>query len=119
MAPESSQAVVIPKFDMHIHTSTLTTKELKQAISDYCIPTDLQPRLPSPELTMDNLSLIVIGIYIEQLEQAIPDAMSWRHIDTDVRDDFPTNYNEGNADPLAEHIILLYPHLGICYTYVN
>ncbi|GJX98595.1 zinc finger, CCHC-type containing protein [Tanacetum coccineum] len=51
--------------------------------------------------------------------RAIPDAMSWRHIDTDVRDDLPTNYNEGNADPLAEHIILLYPHLGICYTYVN
>ncbi|GJS55827.1 hypothetical protein Tco_0629189 [Tanacetum coccineum] len=69
MAPESSQVVVISKFDMHIHTSTLTTKELKEAIMEYCIPTDLHPRLPSPELTMDNLPLNVIGIYIEQLEQ--------------------------------------------------
>ncbi|GJV58900.1 hypothetical protein Tco_1465000 [Tanacetum coccineum] len=69
MAPESSQVVVISKFDMHIHTSTLTTKELKEAITEYCIPTDLHPRLPSPELTMDNLPPNVIGIYIEQLEQ--------------------------------------------------
>ncbi|GJS10541.1 hypothetical protein Tco_0367337 [Tanacetum coccineum] len=132
MAPESSQVVVILKFDMHIHTSTLTTKELKEAITEYCIPTDLHPRLPSPELTMDNLPPNVIGIYIEQLEQgglrihlstffptdwkkkfflidrrAIPDAMPWRHIDTDVRDDFPVNYKEGDADRLAEHIILL------------
>ncbi|GKC76605.1 hypothetical protein Tco_1127379 [Tanacetum coccineum] len=71
LAPESSQAVVIPKFDMHIHTFTLTTNELKQAIRDYCIPMDLQPRLSSLELTMDNLSLSVIGIYIEQLEQVL------------------------------------------------
>ncbi|GJV06747.1 hypothetical protein Tco_1344403 [Tanacetum coccineum] len=49
--------------------------------------------------------------------RAIPDAMPWRHIDTDVRDDFPDNvrddfpdnYNEGDADRLAEHVILLHP----------
>nr|GEU63339.1 hypothetical protein [Tanacetum cinerariifolium] len=115
MASESSQAVVILKFDMHIHTSTFTTKEFKQAITDYCIPTDLHPRLPSPELTMDKLLPSVIGIYLKQLEQvsadrckqsdpvrdqrAIPDAMPWRHTDTNVRDDFPTNYNEADADP--------------------
>ncbi|GJS16806.1 copia protein [Tanacetum coccineum] len=156
MALESSQVVVILKFDMDIHTSTLTTKELKEAITGYCIPTDLHPRLPLPELTMDNLPPNVIGIYIEQLEQgglrihlstffpavikhfrvhvsqlvpmgvnrvimfevrcwsldindwkkkfflidqrAIPDAMPWRHINTDVRDDFPVNYKEGDAD---------------------
>ncbi|GJX95831.1 hypothetical protein Tco_0351629 [Tanacetum coccineum] len=45
MAPESSQDVVTPKFDMHIYTSTLTTKELKEAITKYCIPTDLHPLL--------------------------------------------------------------------------
>ncbi|GKF01068.1 hypothetical protein Tco_0027991 [Tanacetum coccineum] len=179
MAPKSLQVVVIPKFDVHIHTSTLTTKELKQAIKEFCIST-----VPSPDLTMDKLPLIVIGIYVEQLDQgrmmipfstfllavikqfqvhisqqvpmgvnrvtmfevrwslvfiqeqnrrrskkcikeitsslkgwkknfflidrrAIPNAMSWRHIDTDVRDDFLVNYNEGDADRLAEHIILL------------
>ncbi|GJV17145.1 hypothetical protein Tco_1362468 [Tanacetum coccineum] len=149
MAPKSLQVVVIPKFDVHIHTSTLTTKELKQVIKEFCISADLRPRLPSPDLTMDKLPLIVIGIYVEQLDQgrmmipfstfllavikqfqvhisqqvpmgvnrvtmfevryrrAIPNAMSWRHIDTDVRDDFPVNYNEGDVDRLAEHIILL------------
>ncbi|GKC70988.1 hypothetical protein Tco_1116871 [Tanacetum coccineum] len=112
MALENPQVVVISKFDMHIHTSTLTIKELKQSITDYCVPMDLHPRLPPPELTMDNLPPNFIGIYIEQLEQerrAIPDAMPWRHIDTDVRDDFPDNYNEGEADRLAEHVILLRP----------
>ncbi|GKB80567.1 hypothetical protein Tco_0947462 [Tanacetum coccineum] len=41
--------------------------------------------------------------------RAILDAMPWKHIDTDVRDDFQVNYNEGDADRLAEHIILLRP----------
>ncbi|GKA09086.1 hypothetical protein Tco_0688417 [Tanacetum coccineum] len=152
MAPESLQTMVIPKFDMHIHTSTLTTKELKQVIKEYCILTDLRPRLPSLDLTIDKLSLNVIGIYLMPIDvnrvimfeghwfsfenktggrskkcfkeitsslkgwkkkfflidqRAIPDAMPWRHIDTDVHDDFSVNYNEGDADRLAEHIILL------------
>ncbi|GKD73155.1 hypothetical protein Tco_1331437, partial [Tanacetum coccineum] len=69
MAPESLQVVVIPKFDMHIHTSTLTTKELKQVIKEYCIPKDLRPRLLSLKLTMDKILLNVIRIYVEQLKQ--------------------------------------------------
>ncbi|GJW90957.1 hypothetical protein Tco_0168510 [Tanacetum coccineum] len=160
MAPESSRAVVLPKFEMHIHTSILTAQELKEAIIEYCIPTDLHPRPPPPGLTMNRLSPRYIGIYMEQLEQgglripfstfflvvikhfrvhvsqlvpmgvnrnktgghekkcfkeltsslkgwkkkfflidrrAIPDAMPWRHIDTDLRDEFPTNYNEDDA----------------------
>ncbi|GJV33802.1 hypothetical protein Tco_1394202 [Tanacetum coccineum] len=39
--------------------------------------------------------------------RAIRDAMSWRHIDTDVRNHFPISYNEGDADRLAERVILL------------
>nr|GEV39978.1 hypothetical protein [Tanacetum cinerariifolium] len=213
MASKSSQAVVLPKFDMHIHTSNLTTKELKEVVTEYCIPTDLHPRLPPPEFTMNKLSPRYIGIYTEQLEQgglwihfstfflnmikhfgvnvaqlvlmgvnrvilfeihywsldinpifflfrvfyklykqghwfsfenkiggrakkcikevsfslkgwkkkfflidrqAIPDAMPWRHIDTYIRDDFPTNYNEGDVERLAEFVITLcpyFPHL--------
>ncbi|GKG25890.1 hypothetical protein Tco_0399036, partial [Tanacetum coccineum] len=61
--------VVTPKFDMHVYTSTLTVKELKEAITEYCIPSDLHPRLPPPELTMDKLPPWYIGIYMEQLEQ--------------------------------------------------
>ncbi|GKF58954.1 hypothetical protein Tco_0175740, partial [Tanacetum coccineum] len=55
MAPESSKAVVLPKFDMHIYTSELTSDELKTTINDYCIPMDLHPRLPPPVITMDRL----------------------------------------------------------------
>nr|GEV02044.1 hypothetical protein [Tanacetum cinerariifolium] len=46
MDPESFQALVMPKFDMHIHTSTLTTKELK----DFPIPekTDAQRNIEKP-----------------------------------------------------------------------
>ncbi|GJY58422.1 hypothetical protein Tco_0458314 [Tanacetum coccineum] len=55
MAPESSRAVVVPKFDMHIYTSELTSTELKDAINGYCIPLDLHPRLPHPGMTMNRL----------------------------------------------------------------
>nr|GEZ59590.1 hypothetical protein [Tanacetum cinerariifolium] len=71
MALETSQAVVILKFDMHIYTSIFTTKELMHIIKEYCIPIDLHPRLPSPELTMDKLPSNVIRIYVEQLEQVL------------------------------------------------
>ncbi|GJX12564.1 hypothetical protein Tco_0204322, partial [Tanacetum coccineum] len=69
MAPESSQAVVLPKFDMHIYTSVLTSGELKDAIAEYCILGDLHPRLPPPDLTMNKLPSKYIGLYIKQLEQ--------------------------------------------------
>ncbi|GJS95451.1 hypothetical protein Tco_0802419 [Tanacetum coccineum] len=46
MAPESSRVVVLPKFDMHIYTSELTSSKLKEAIDEYCILLDLHPRLP-------------------------------------------------------------------------
>ncbi|GJT35301.1 hypothetical protein Tco_0925720 [Tanacetum coccineum] len=156
-------AMVLPKFDMHIYTSILTAKELKEAIAEYCIPTDLHPHLPPPELTMNKLLPWYIGIYMEQLEQgglripfstfflalckqghwfsienktggrakkcfkevtsslkgwkkkfflidrrAIPDVMPWRNINTDFRDDFPTNYNKGDAEHLAEFVIPLH-----------
>ncbi|GJT32669.1 golgin candidate 5 [Tanacetum coccineum] len=69
MAPESSRVVVMPKFDMHTYTFTLTSKELKDVITEYCILMDLHPRLPPSGLTMDKLPSRYIGIYIEQLEQ--------------------------------------------------
>ncbi|GJT88514.1 hypothetical protein Tco_1070231 [Tanacetum coccineum] len=170
MAPESSQAVVLPKFDMHVYTSILSSKEFKEAITKYCIPVDLHPHLPPPDLTMNKLPPKYIGLYIEQLEQgglrvpfstfflavikhfgvhvsqgigfrsrirlvvvrrsalrrslslkgwkkkfflidlrAILDAMPWRHTDTDLRDDFPTHYNENDAARLAEFVVPLRP----------
>ncbi|GKC49581.1 hypothetical protein Tco_1072326 [Tanacetum coccineum] len=124
MAPERSKPVVISKFDMHIYTFTLTLKELNQAIKEFFILMDLHPRLPPPDLTMNKLPNDVIGIYVEQLDQggmripfstfllvvirrAIPKAMTWRHIDTDVRDDFPISYHKSDADRIAKRVILL------------
>nr|GEU66415.1 retrovirus-related Pol polyprotein from transposon TNT 1-94 [Tanacetum cinerariifolium] len=55
VAPESSKAVVLPKFDMHIYTSELTSSELETAIKEYYIPADLHPRLPPSGMTMNRL----------------------------------------------------------------
>nr|GEW54729.1 hypothetical protein [Tanacetum cinerariifolium] len=55
MALESSKAVVLPKFDMHIYNSELTLEELKNAITEYCIPMDLYPLPLHPGMTMDML----------------------------------------------------------------
>ncbi|GJR64459.1 hypothetical protein Tco_0010524 [Tanacetum coccineum] len=121
MAPESLKLVVIPKFDMHIFTSTLTLEELNQAIKEFCIPMDLHPRRDeNPFFTF----LLAVTRYFRDHwfsfknksggrakkffkeitsslkgwkkkfflidRRAVPEAMSWRHIDTDVRDDFFT-----------------------------
>nr|GEZ37141.1 hypothetical protein [Tanacetum cinerariifolium] len=117
MAPESSQLVVIPKFDMHVYTSTLTLEELNVAIKEFSIPLELGPRILPPKLTINKLSDDVIGDYIEfeGLEEkvffidwrAISHAMSWRHTNTDVRDDFPISYNECDVDRIAECVILI------------
>ncbi|GJV11145.1 hypothetical protein Tco_1352686 [Tanacetum coccineum] len=148
MAPESSKAMVLPKFDMHIYTSELTSLELKMAVEEYCIPLDLHPRLPPPGMTMNKLPPKYIGLYTEQLEQgglripfssfflavikhfgvhvsqlvpmgvnrgwkkmlflldrrAIPDAMPWRHDDTDLHDDLPAKYNEDDVSRLSEDL---------------
>nr|GEV21107.1 hypothetical protein [Tanacetum cinerariifolium] len=55
MAPESSRAVVVLKFDMHIYTFELTSTELKDAINEYCIPIDPHPRLPHPGMTKNSM----------------------------------------------------------------
>nr|GEY86141.1 hypothetical protein [Tanacetum cinerariifolium] len=170
MAPESLQAVVMPKFDMHVYTSELTIKELKEAITEYCIPTNLHPHLLPPDLTMDKLPskyirlvpirvnrVILFEISYRSLNikatvslfrvfynlckhgywflfenktggrlkkcfkevtsslkgwkkkfflidrRAVTDAMPWRN--------FPNNYNEGDAECLAEFIVPLRPPL--------
>nr|GEU62391.1 hypothetical protein [Tanacetum cinerariifolium] len=53
MAPESSKVVVLPKFDMHIYTSELTSSELTTTIEEYGIPMDLRSRLSFPAINMD------------------------------------------------------------------
>ncbi|GJY66202.1 hypothetical protein Tco_0468440 [Tanacetum coccineum] len=89
-ALESSKPVVILKFDMHIYTSTLTLEGLNHVIKEFCIPLDLHP-----------LKVCTIEIY------TILITTKPGHIDTDVRDDFPISYNEGDVDRIADHVILL------------
>ncbi|GJY88914.1 hypothetical protein Tco_0503542, partial [Tanacetum coccineum] len=69
MALKSSQTVVLPKFDMHIYTSEVTSKELTETVTEYCIPADLHPRLSPPDLPIDKLPSRYIEIYMEQHEQ--------------------------------------------------
>ncbi|GJU00280.1 hypothetical protein Tco_1110618 [Tanacetum coccineum] len=81
MDPESSQAMVLLKFDMHIYTFILTAKELKEVITEYCVMSykahsydildesrflDSTPSLPPPDLTMNKLpsSLSAPGAFI-------------------------------------------------------
>ncbi|GJX42882.1 hypothetical protein Tco_0257872 [Tanacetum coccineum] len=179
MAPESSKAVVLPKFDMHIYTSELTSEKLKTTVNEYCILMDLHPRLPPPGMTMDRLPSRYIGLYVEQLKQgglrvpfssfflavikhfgvhvsqlvpigvnkghwfsfenktegrankcfkevttslkgwkrkfflldrcAVPDAMPWRHDDTNLHDNFPNNYDEGEVTRMFEFLVPLRP----------
>ncbi|GJU64331.1 hypothetical protein Tco_1246166 [Tanacetum coccineum] len=47
--------------------------------------------------------------------RAIPDAMPWRHSDTDLHDDFPTHFNENDVDRLSEFQVPLRPPPGICW----
>ncbi|GJV17298.1 hypothetical protein Tco_1362621 [Tanacetum coccineum] len=106
MASERLRAVGMPKFHMHIYTSELTTKELKEVITEYCIPKDLHPHLPPPNLKQNQQSFKEMhqGGYVEfkGLEEEIvfdrqegrAEAMSWRHIDTDVQDDILDHYKE-------------------------
>ncbi|GKC39176.1 hypothetical protein Tco_1051560, partial [Tanacetum coccineum] len=39
----------------------------------------------------------------------VPDAMPWRHGDTDLHDDFPANYKESDAALLSEFLVPLRP----------
>ncbi|GJY30852.1 hypothetical protein Tco_0414347 [Tanacetum coccineum] len=160
MAPGCSRAVALPKFGMHTYTSKLILEELKEVITEYCIPKDLHPLLPPSDLTMNKLPSKYIRIYVEQLKQGglrIPfstfflavirhfgvhvsqlvpmgltglsysrsvaglkgleeeifsdrsEAMSWRHTDTDIRDDFLDHYNEVDAARLVEIPVPLRP----------
>nr|GEW83683.1 hypothetical protein [Tanacetum cinerariifolium] len=148
MALESSKAMDLPKLDMYIYTSELTSNELKTAVNEYCIPIDLHPRLPPPGITMDRLPSRYIGLYVEQLEQGghwfcfenktegrakkcfkevttslkgwkkkfflldrrtVSDAMPWRHGDTNLHDNFPTNYNEGKVARMSKFLVPFRP----------
>ncbi|GKF32924.1 hypothetical protein Tco_0106124, partial [Tanacetum coccineum] len=59
---------IVLKFDMHVHTSVLTSDEVKNLVAEYAIPLDLHPCVPPSGLTMNRLSVDKIGIYDQYLE---------------------------------------------------
>ncbi|GJY27245.1 hypothetical protein Tco_0401971 [Tanacetum coccineum] len=59
---------VVPKFDMHVYTSVLTSDEVKNLVAEYAIPLDLHPCVPPSGLTMNRLPNDKICIYDQYLE---------------------------------------------------
>nr|GEW56640.1 hypothetical protein [Tanacetum cinerariifolium] len=107
MAPTSSKVMVFPKFDMHVYTFELTSSKLEAAVTDYLIPMDLHPRLPPPGMMMDKLPAIGFLSRIK-LGMTRGNALR-RHGDTDLYDDFPSNFNQDDAERLSEFLVPLRP----------
>ncbi|GJR27467.1 retrotransposon protein, putative, ty1-copia subclass [Tanacetum coccineum] len=59
--------LAMSKNDMNTHVSDLSETDLRNLIKTYCIPLDLHPCLPDPNLTMDCLPSDAIGIYLQFL----------------------------------------------------
>ncbi|GKD50287.1 hypothetical protein Tco_1279263 [Tanacetum coccineum] len=116
----SVEVAVVPKFDIPNHQSKLSPKDVKSLAKKYNIPLDLHPCVPSKGWTMDNLPEEVIGwkdkrFFIDM--RVIPDAMAWRHHDSDVNDTFPDNdFSLLDVRALAEKVIDLRPmHPGLLF----
>ncbi|GJS31545.1 hypothetical protein Tco_0492165 [Tanacetum coccineum] len=75
------------KFDMPLHTSDMTAKDVKSLALRHGIPLDLHP----VALTK---------------ERAIPDAMAWRHHDSDVNDPSPEDgFSASDVQMLTEQVV--------------
>jgi hypothetical protein len=62
---------IVPKFDMHTYTSTMTEEEVRDVARLYGIPEDLHPRVPPEGMTMNKLPADAIGIYEQYLEFSV------------------------------------------------
>ncbi|GJV03154.1 gypsy type transposase [Tanacetum coccineum] len=51
----SAGDAVIPKFDMHVNPSVLSSDEVNSLVAEYAIPSDLHPCVPPSGLTMNRL----------------------------------------------------------------
>ncbi|GJZ98425.1 hypothetical protein Tco_0670878 [Tanacetum coccineum] len=63
------EASALPKFDMHMYTSSLTETNLKWLTKCYGIPVDLHPRVVSEGMTMNALPNDAIGLYAHHFQQ--------------------------------------------------
>ncbi|GJT63340.1 hypothetical protein Tco_1006873 [Tanacetum coccineum] len=68
---QSAGDAVVPKFDMHIYPSVLTSDEVNSLVVEYAIPLDLHPCFPPSGFTMNKLPAHKIEIvrhnYVRQL----------------------------------------------------
>ncbi|GJS70624.1 hypothetical protein Tco_0703465 [Tanacetum coccineum] len=87
-----ADVVVVPKFDMQCHESKMTGKDVKLLVRKYNVPLDLHPCAPTKD------------------RRAIPDAMAWRHHESDVYDAFRDNdFTIQDVYSLTERVIDLRP----------
>ncbi|GKA45555.1 hypothetical protein Tco_0738351, partial [Tanacetum coccineum] len=59
---QSAGDAVVPKFDMHVNPSVLTSDEVNNLVVEYVIPLDLHPCIPPSGLTMNMLPADKIGL---------------------------------------------------------
>ncbi|GJX18023.1 hypothetical protein Tco_0218855 [Tanacetum coccineum] len=119
---------MMPKFDMHLFTSTLGETHVEWITKAYDIPLDLLPRVALEGMTMDELPDDVISaptslkkwkykfFFIDR--RAIPIAMMWRHNDSSVVD-LPPGYGEfeeGDVEKLRKVVVKLHkPYPSLLY----
>ncbi|GKC03695.1 hypothetical protein Tco_0995305 [Tanacetum coccineum] len=111
---------VLPKFDMSSYESTMTAKDVKSLALRHGIPLDLHPVALTKGWTMDKLLDDMIGLY-EKLKgwkkrffflerRAIPDAMAWRHHDSDINNPVPADgFSASYVQVLIEWVVDLRP----------
>ncbi|GKA28087.1 hypothetical protein Tco_0714255 [Tanacetum coccineum] len=110
------------KRDMGSYISTMKPSDVKALTRKYKIPRDLHPVAVSSEWTMDRLTDEYIGLYEQYFEfaglrkwkgrfffidrRAIPDAMCWRHHDSDISDPAPKDgFDEADVITLTHQPI--------------
>ncbi|GJX27252.1 hypothetical protein Tco_0233548 [Tanacetum coccineum] len=87
---------IIPKFDMHVNPSVLSSDEVNSLVAEYVIPSDLHPCVPPSGLTMNRLSA--------------------DKIDSSVADPPSTSVRAANICRLCEHVVDLHPvHPAMLY----
>nr|GEV98425.1 hypothetical protein [Tanacetum cinerariifolium] len=113
MASKSSKVVVFPKFDMYIYTFELTSSELRKAVEEYDIPSDLHPRLPPSGYDDEPTPIMSLKGWKKKIflldHCAVPEAMPWRHGDNDLHDDFSVGYDDHDVARLSEFLVPLRP----------
>ncbi|GJT77594.1 hypothetical protein Tco_1044319 [Tanacetum coccineum] len=125
----SARVAIVSKFDMPHHQSAMSPKDVKLLARKYDILLYLHPCAPSEGWTMDKLRYeggkkhwdkIFNKTFSEMKgwkdrflfidRRAIPDAMAWRHHDSDVNDVLPDNdFSILDVRALAKNAINLRP----------